>query len=56
MADFLRAHAPDLPPKAIHADANRSIRRIDSLLDGGEVDLAAMVARQTHPGTARKRK
>jgi serine/threonine protein kinase len=52
MADFLRAHAPDLPPKPIYADVNRSIRRIDSLLDGGEVDLAAQVVRQTNPGTA----
>jgi serine/threonine-protein kinase len=52
MADFLRAHAPDLPAKAIYADVNRSIRRIDSLLDGGEVDLAAQVVRQTNPGTA----
>jgi serine/threonine protein kinase len=50
MSDFLRAHAPDLPPKAIFADLNRSIRRIDSLLDGGEVDLAALVAHQTSPG------
>jgi serine/threonine protein kinase len=52
MADFLGAHAPDLPPKAIYADVNRSIRRIDSLLDGGEVDLAEIVARQTNPGAA----
>lgn len=52
MSDFLRAHAPELPPKAIYTDVNRSIRRIDSLLDGGEVDLAAMVVRQTNPGTA----
>lgn len=52
MADFLRAHASDLPSKAIPMDANRSIRRIDSLLDGGEVDLAAMVMRETRPGTA----
>jgi hypothetical protein len=44
MAEFLREHAPDLPPKTIYADVNRSIRRIDSLLDGGEVDLAAQVA------------
>ncbi len=50
MSDFLRAHAPDLPPKAIYADVNRSIRRIDSLLDGGEVDLAEIVVRQTNPG------
>jgi serine/threonine-protein kinase len=50
MAEFLRTHAPDLPPKAIYADVNRSIRRIDSLLDGGEVDLAEMVMRETHPG------
>lgn len=52
MADFLRAHAPDLPEKVVSLDANRSIRRIDSLLDGGEVDLAAMVVRETRPGTA----
>jgi len=51
MSDFLRAHTPDLPPKAIYADRNRSIRRIDSLLEGGEVDLAEMVVRETHPGT-----
>jgi serine/threonine protein kinase len=51
MSEFLRAHSPDLPPKAIYADRNRSIRRIDSLLDGGEVDLAEMVMRETHPGT-----
>jgi serine/threonine-protein kinase len=50
MSDFLRSHAPDLPPKAIYADANRSIRRIDSLLEGGEVDLAARIAHQTSPG------
>ena len=56
MAEFLREHAPDLPPKAIYADVNRSIRRIDSLLDGGEVDLAAQVARQTHPGMASEAK
>ncbi len=52
MADFLRAHALNLPEKAVPVDANRSIRRIDSLLDGGEVDLAAMVVRETRPGTA----
>ncbi|HTB10242.1 MAG TPA: serine/threonine-protein kinase [Bryobacteraceae bacterium] len=52
MADFLSAHAPDLPPKTIYADVNRSIRRIDSLLDGGEVELAAMVVSQTNPGIA----
>jgi serine/threonine-protein kinase len=51
MADFLRSHAGQLPAKAIYADANRSVRRIDSLLEGGEVDLAAMVAHQTRPGT-----
>ncbi len=56
MSDFLRAQAPALPPKAIYADVNRSIRRIDSLLEGGEVDLAAMVARQTNPGTASEAK
>jgi serine/threonine protein kinase len=50
MADFLRLHAGELPAKAIYADANRSVRRIDSLLEGGEVDLAAMVANQTRPG------
>jgi serine/threonine protein kinase len=50
MADFLRSHAGELPAKAIYADANRSVRRIDSLLEGGEVDLAAMVANQTRPG------
>jgi serine/threonine-protein kinase len=52
MSEFLRAQAPDLPPKTIHADVSRSIRRIDSLLDGGEIDLAAMVVRQTNPGSA----
>jgi serine/threonine-protein kinase len=51
MSDFLRGNAPDLPPMAILADVNHSIRRIDSLLEGGELDLAAMVARQTRPGT-----
>jgi serine/threonine protein kinase len=56
MSDFLRAHAPELPPKAIYSDVNRSIRRIDSLLDGGEVDLAAMVASQTNPGIASEAK
>jgi len=50
MSDFLRTHSPDLPPKAIYADRNRSIRRIDSLLEGGELDLAEMVVRETHPG------
>jgi serine/threonine protein kinase len=52
MADFLRANAKELPPKMVHADLSRSIRRIDSLLEGGEVDLAETVARQTRPGTA----
>jgi eukaryotic-like serine/threonine-protein kinase len=52
MADFLRSNAPALPPKAIYSDADRSIRRIDSLLEGGEIDLAAQVVRQTRPGTA----
>ncbi len=56
MADFLRANAPELPAKSVCADVNRSIRRIDSLLDGGEVDLAAMVAHQTRPGTASEAK
>ena len=56
MADFLRSHAHDLPEKAIYADVNRSIRRIDSLLDGGEVDLAAMIARQTHADVATEAK
>jgi hypothetical protein len=51
MADFLRSQAGELPAKAIYADANRSVRRIDSLLEGGEVDLAAIVAHQTKPGT-----
>jgi serine/threonine protein kinase len=51
MADFLRQHAGELPAKPIYADASRSVRRIDSLLEGGEVDLAAMVAHQTRPGT-----
>ena len=50
MADFLRQHAGELPAKPIYADASRSVRRIDSLLEGGEVDLAAMVAHQTRPG------
>jgi hypothetical protein len=56
MSDFLRAHAPDLPPMEIHSDRNRSIRRIDSLLDGGEVELAARVVHQTRPGTASEAK
>jgi serine/threonine protein kinase len=56
MSDFLRTHAPDLPPKTIHSDVSRSIRRIDSLLDGGEIDLAAMVVRQTNPGSVSEAK
>ncbi len=56
MADFLRRHAPELPPKEIFVDLNRSVRRIDSLLEGGEVDLAALVARQTNPGIASEAK
>jgi serine/threonine protein kinase len=56
MSEFLRSHAPDLPAKAIYADVNRSIRRIDSLLDGGEVDLASMVLSQTRPGSATEAK
>jgi serine/threonine protein kinase len=52
MSDFLRGHVGELPAKIIFADASRSIRRIDSLLEGGEVDLAAMVVHQTNPGTA----
>jgi serine/threonine protein kinase len=56
MSDFLRANTPALPPKAIYADVNRSIRRIDSLLEGGEVDLAAQVVRDTRPGTASEAK
>lgn len=56
MADFLRLYAGELPAKAIYADVNRSIRRIDSLLEGGEVDLAAMVAQQTRPGAASEAK
>lgn len=50
MADFLRQNAGELPARAIYTDASRSVRRIDSLLEGGEVDLAAMVAHQTRPG------
>jgi serine/threonine protein kinase len=50
MADFLRQNAGELPPKAIYVDGSRSVWRIDSLLEGGEVDLAAMVAHQTRPG------
>jgi serine/threonine protein kinase len=50
MADFLRQNAGKLPARAIYTDASRSARRIDSLLEGGEVDLAAMVAHQTRPG------
>ena len=56
MADFLRANAHDLPPKAIFADSARSVRRIDSLLEGGEVELAESVVRQTRPGTASEAK
>jgi hypothetical protein len=56
MSDFLRSHAPELPPKAIHADVSRSIRRIDSLLEGGEVDLAEMVVHQTRPGTSSEKR
>jgi serine/threonine protein kinase len=56
MSEFLRSHAPEPPPKAIHADVSRSIRRIDSLLEGGEVDLAEMVVHQTRPGTSSERK
>jgi serine/threonine protein kinase len=53
MSDFLRRHAGELPPKEIFADRARSSRRIDSLLEGGEVDLAAVVAKQTSTGEAR---
>jgi serine/threonine protein kinase len=56
MSDYLLFYAPDLPEKAIYADVNRSIRRIDSLLEGGEVDLAAMVVHQTNPGLASEEK
>jgi serine/threonine-protein kinase len=56
MSDFLRHYAPALPPKAVYADLKRSIRRIDSLLDGGEVDLAARVVHQTRVGTASETK
>jgi serine/threonine protein kinase len=56
MSDFLRHHSPELPPKEIFVDLNRSVRRIDSLLEGGEVDLAALVARQTNPGIASEAK
>jgi serine/threonine protein kinase len=56
MADFLRIHAPELPAKAVHTDVSRSIRRIDSLLEGGEVDLAEMVVHQTRPGSASEKK
>jgi serine/threonine protein kinase len=56
MSDFLRAHAPELPPREIQADVNRSMRRIDSLLEGGEIDLAAMVVQQTSTGAATEAK
>ncbi len=56
MSDFLRLHAPALPPKTIYADEKRSVRRIDSLLAGGEVDLAAQVVHQTGVGAASETK
>ncbi|MGA3202010.1 MAG: serine/threonine-protein kinase [Bryobacteraceae bacterium] len=56
MSDFLRRSVPELPPKEIFVDVNRSMRRIDSLLEGGEIDLAAMVAHQTSPGSASEAK
>jgi serine/threonine protein kinase len=56
MSDFLRRNAPELPPREILVDANRSIRRIDSLLEGGEIDLAAMVVHQTNPGATMEAK
>jgi serine/threonine protein kinase len=56
MSDFLRRNAPELPPKEVFVDANRSIRRIDSLLEGGEIDLAAMVVHQTNPGATMEAK
>ena len=56
MSDFLRANAPELPPREIFVDVNRSMRRIDSLLDGGEIDLAALVVNQTNSGAASEAK
>jgi serine/threonine-protein kinase len=56
MSDFLRASAPELPPREIFVDVNRSMRRIDSLLDGGEIDLAALVVNQTNSGAASEAK
>jgi serine/threonine protein kinase len=56
MSDFLRRNAPEPSPREILVDASRSIRRIDSLLEGGEIDLAAMVAHQTNPGVAMEAK
>jgi serine/threonine protein kinase len=56
MSDFLRANSPELPPREIFVDVNRSMRRIDSLLDGGEIDLAALVVNQTNSGAATEAK
>jgi len=56
MSDFLRANAPELPPREIFVDVNRTMRRIDSLLDGGEIDLAALVVNQTNSGAASEAK
>jgi serine/threonine-protein kinase len=53
MSDFLRRNAGELPAREIFADRARSSRRIDSLLEGGEVDLAAVVAKQTSTGEAK---
>jgi hypothetical protein len=56
MSDVLRRNAPELPPKEVFVDVSRSIRRIDSLLEGGEIDLAAMVVHQTNPGATMEAK
>jgi serine/threonine protein kinase len=56
MSDVLRRNAPELPPKEVFVDVSRSIRRIDSLLEGGEIDLAAIVVHQTNPGATMEAK
>jgi serine/threonine protein kinase len=51
MAAFLRLHAPDLEATSVAAvqrqtredEIDRCVRRVDSLLAGGEIDVAALV-------------
>lgn len=56
MAEYLRLFAGVLPAKAVYADPSRNLRRIDSLLEGGELDLASQLVHQTRPGTATEAK